>query len=100
MGFNFLAICLFWHSERFNSIDRSMFTLFAVMNGDNVAAVYEDLSFSRYGATIFMYGYTFFAICCITNIFIIVIEEGYINAKYSSKKELIKFKMLSSQNKV
>jgi len=40
IGANFLAICLFWRSERFGSFSDGLFTLFSVMNGDNLAAVY------------------------------------------------------------
>lgn len=43
-GFIFFGLCLFWKSERFNSTSMSMMTLFAVLNGDSVFDVFNDLS--------------------------------------------------------
>ena len=71
------------------------------MNGDNIATVYQDLSFSRFfSAMVFMYCYTFFAICVVTNIFIIVVEEGYITAKYYGKEEQLALKLMKSKQPV
>ena len=86
IGANFLGICIFWRSEWFGSYSDGMFTLFAAMNGDNLANVYSDLSFYRFiWANIFLYTYILFSIAVILNIFTIIIEEGYITAKYSGK---------------
>lgn len=40
MGFAFLGLCLFWESEKFSSPSYSMFTLFAMMNGDSLIEIY------------------------------------------------------------
>lgn len=86
IGANFLGICIFWRSERFGSYSDGMFTLFAAMNGDNLANVYSDLSFYRFiWANIFLYTYILFSIAVILNIFTIIIEEGYITAKYTGQ---------------
>ena len=43
-GFIFFGLCLFWKSERFTSISSTMMTLFAVLNGDSVFDVFNDLA--------------------------------------------------------
>ena len=86
IGVNFLGICIFWKSEWFGSYSDGMFTLFAAMNGDNLANVYSDLAFYWFlWANIFLYTYILFSIAVILNIFTIIVEEGYITAKYSKK---------------
>jgi hypothetical protein len=41
IGFVFLGICLFWETKSFNSPSSAMYTLFALMNGDNITEVYS-----------------------------------------------------------
>lgn len=43
-GFIFFGLCLFWRSERFTSTSSTMMTLFAVLNGDSVFDVFNDLA--------------------------------------------------------
>jgi len=86
IGANFLGVCIFWRSERFGSYSDGMFTLFAAMNGDNLANVYNDLAnYWFIWANLFLYTYIFFSIAVILNIFTIIIEEAYITAKYTKK---------------
>lgn len=44
LGFIFFGLCLFWRSERFVSISSTMMTLFAVLNGDSVFDVFNDVA--------------------------------------------------------
>ena len=43
MGYTFLGLALFWESNRFNSAAGSLFTLYALMNGDMVYDTSVDL---------------------------------------------------------
>ena len=43
-GFIFFGLCLFWRSERFVSTSSTMMTLFAVLNGDSVFDVFNDVA--------------------------------------------------------
>lgn len=43
-GFIFSGICIFWRSENFSNTSSTMITLFAVMNGDSVFDVFNDVS--------------------------------------------------------
>lgn len=57
-GFIFFGLCLFWRSERFTSTSSTMMTLFAVLNGDSVFDVFNDVA----GVSFFLgqiYCYTF-----------------------------------------
>ena len=88
IGLSFLAICLFWHSDRFASSNMSLYQLFAMMNGDNLAAIHEDISRTHLlAANIFLYLYVFFAISTIMNVFIIIVEESYVIEKYVNPAE-------------
>lgn len=43
-GFIFFGLCLFWRSERFSSTSSTMMILFAVLNGDSVFDMFNDLA--------------------------------------------------------
>jgi len=43
LGFILFGYCLFWESERFGSISRTMITLFSMINGDSVYSTFQDL---------------------------------------------------------
>jgi hypothetical protein len=60
LGFTFLGLCLFWESQKFSSPSLSMFTLFALMNGDNIFDVYVDISYWKFLlSNIYMYFFVF-----------------------------------------
>jgi hypothetical protein len=63
IGFAFLGMCLFWESQRFSSSSDSMFTLFAMMNGDSLIDIYSDLGTTKFLlASLYMYFFVFFSI--------------------------------------
>ncbi len=63
LGFAFLGIALFWESQRFKSFHYSLFTLYAMMNGDMLWDTYHDISAIHFIiANIFLYCFIFFAI--------------------------------------
>jgi hypothetical protein len=43
-GFIFFGLCLFWKSERFVNTSSTMMTLFAMLNGDSVFDIFNDLT--------------------------------------------------------
>jgi hypothetical protein len=43
LGYLFFGICVFWQSERFATVSRSMYTLFALIQGDAVSDTIMDL---------------------------------------------------------
>lgn len=62
-----------------------------MMYGDCLRDVYTKVSYGRYlAATLFCYSFVFFAICVVQNIFIIVMQESYFQArKINIKDELL-----------
>jgi hypothetical protein len=62
-----------------------------MMYGDCLRDVYTKVSYGRYlAATLFLYSFVFFAICVVQNIFIIVMQESYFQArKFNIKDELL-----------
>ena len=63
IGYAFLGNILFYRSNRFEDMGISMFTLFAVMNGDMIFDTYHDLSGIHFLlAVIYVYSFIFIAI--------------------------------------
>eukprot|EP00347_Sterkiella_histriomuscorum_P001498 403371804 len=85
VGFAFLGLCLFWETRRFNCPSTAFFTLFAMMNGDSLTEIHSDLSYSKFLiGNLFMYIFVFISICVIQNVFITIVEDGYLSIKYKS----------------
>ena len=54
-----------------------------MMHGDSLADIWADMSGIEYLlANIYLYVYISLAICVINNVFIVVIEDGYVRSKY------------------
>jgi hypothetical protein len=71
IGFTFLATCLFWESRQFSSPAEAMFTLFSMMNGDQISEVYYQLTFNQFLlGSIFTYSFVFISIWYSINLLI------------------------------
>jgi len=91
LGFSFLALCLFWQSNRFREVGISAFTLFGLMNGDEISNVFEDVtSFSFIMGIIFFLLFTFFSISVIANLFLIIIGDSYMIIKERAKYDWLR----------
>jgi hypothetical protein len=63
LGTAFLGLCIFSDSYRFSTLDLSIFTLYAMMNGDMIWDTYHDLHyFTLFFSCIFLYFFVFFSI--------------------------------------
>lgn len=83
IGFAILGMCIFWRSKRFDGLSSSLFSLFALMNGDAIFDVGNDLRTINFAlAQLYLYFFISFSILVILNVFIIIIEDGYIISKY------------------
>ena len=71
--------------DYFDSVPNAAFSLFACMNGDSVGDIFTGTSLTRLvlGQT-FTYIFTILAMCFIQNLFLIIMEDSYLTAKYSS----------------
>jgi len=83
IGMGLLGNCIFWETNRFKDVSTSLFTNFALMHGDAVGDTWNDMSGAEYViGNIYCYIWISFAICVINNVFIVIIEDGYVRSKY------------------
>lgn len=91
IGYGVLGTSIFWRSHRFTDFSTSMFSLFAVMNGDMIFDAWHDIDTIDYLlAQLYLYSFIFFSICVVLNTFIVVIEDGYIMQKYFARTDWVK----------
>ena len=100
-GFLFFGVCVFWESERFGNVSKSILTLFALMNGDSTASILTNLK-SLQGIKGFigiLYGMIFsiVIIMIILNLFIQIIDDSYVVVKLANKSSFI-LKYIKKEN--
>ena len=89
MGYTFLGMCLFYRSNRFSSAAGCLSTLYSLMNGDMVYDTFSDLRATNYlFGQIYLYTFIFFSICVIQSLFISVIEDAHLTAKYTTSTDI------------
>eukprot|EP01128_Nolandella_sp_AFSM9_P008975 TRINITY_DN5617_c0_g1_i1.p1 TRINITY_DN5617_c0_g1~~TRINITY_DN5617_c0_g1_i1.p1 ORF type:complete len:722 (+),score=150.40 TRINITY_DN5617_c0_g1_i1:190-2355(+) len=88
MAYALCGIVLFSpFTSRFYSLDQTSVTLFALLNGDDIHATFDDLSENYpmpWVSRIFLYSFVVLFITTILNIFIFIIENNYHVAKVLS----------------
>ena len=63
IGYAFFGLSMFSNSFRFNNFPQSLFTLYAMMNGDSLWDTYYDLSGINFLVScVYLYTFIFFAI--------------------------------------
>jgi hypothetical protein len=68
-----------------------MFTNFSLMYGDAVGDTWNDLSGADYViGNVYCYLWCGFAICVINNVFIVIVEDGYIRSKFHQGNQWLK----------
>jgi len=91
IGYGLLGTAIFWRSHRFADFSTSMFSLFAVMNGDMIFDTWHDIDTVDYLlAQVYLYTFIFFSIAVILNTFIVIIEDGYIMQKFFARTDWVK----------
>ena len=100
-GFLFFGVCVFWESERFGNVSKSILTLFALMNGDSTASILTNLKNLQgiKGLIGILYGMLFsiVVIMIILNLFIQIIDDSYVVVKLSNKSSFI-LKYIKKEN--
>ncbi|KAK2957064.1 putative G-protein-coupled receptor family protein [Blattamonas nauphoetae] len=83
IGFTLLGTGLYSDiSVNFETFGDSIVTLFAMMFGDSLLLIYRDVEdASPFLAAAFLVSFTMLFICVVLNIFISIIEEGYVIAR-------------------
>jgi hypothetical protein len=86
IAFTFLGLMLFWDSERFTCVSDIMKALFAVYVGDSVYDVITDITDkSNLLGQIFGYVFTILFIIVVMNVFVAVIQEGFLKTKFENR---------------
>jgi len=88
-GYMLMGVVLFSpYSNRFEDLNNTAITLFALLNGDDIRDAFEQLN-ENYPypivPTIYLYSFIALFITAILNIFIFIIEDSYHAAKYSRR---------------
>lgn len=87
MAYVFLGVSCFWQSGYYNNTIDGMISAYSLMNGDVVYDVFTKVTrqHSVLGM-LYMYSFILFFICCVHNIFIAIIVEGFISLKEKRPK--------------
>lgn len=82
MGYVFFGITLFWKSRLFSTITAAVTLLYAVVNNDSVLdSIKATEQVSSFWGQLYMISFTVFFICCVQNIFLAIIQDGFISLK-------------------
>lgn len=78
LAYVFLAMCLFWKTGIYPSSSSGMIAAFALVNGDSVYEFTSQLVIENsFLGQLYVYSFIVFFICCVQNIFIAIIQEGF-----------------------
>lgn len=85
IGCGFLAQMLFWKSrEMFGFYFKSQWYVFALQTGDGIFDVFnQTIAASYIFGYLFTFIYTFLIISTVMSIFMVIVEDAYVSAKYS-----------------
>lgn len=87
MGFVFLGMSIFWNSGYFQNTVASMATTYAFLNGDTVYNIFTALQQENYFfGLLYSFFFILFFICCVQNLTIAMIQEGYQSLKENPVK--------------
>ena len=86
IAFTFLGLLLFWDSERFTSVSDIMKGLFSMYVGDSVYDIITDITDkSNFIGQIYGYIFTILFIIVVMNVFVSVIQEGFMKTKFENR---------------
>ena len=88
MAFCFLSMALFWKTQYYNSASGAMLANFALLNGDSVYMFFSGaVGVNFFWGFVYMYSFIVFFICCVHNIFIAIIGEGFTSMRKNPPKK-------------
>lgn len=88
-GVNFLCMATLWPFEEcFGDFSKGMFTMFSIQGGDALFDTFTSIKeINLIYASLFMYGFLFFVVSIVQNIFMAIVEDAYISIKYAKNFE-------------
>lgn len=88
MAFSFLSMCLFWKTGYYTSPTWAMIVNFCMLNGDSLYFFLSAaISSNKVLGQLYMYSFLVFFICCIHNIFIAIIQDGFVSLQTNPIKK-------------
>lgn len=82
LGFLMLGLTIFWRSDNFDNPLQAFATLFSLSQGDVVFDIFTDIGqISKVTGYIYLAVFLIFFMTIVTNIFIAIIEEAYVEGK-------------------
>merc|ERR1719319_2034485 len=90
IGFAMFGVAFFSpHSDLFSNLDTASVTLFALLNGDVIHDVFQDIyPAGRIISRVYLYTFIMLFIYAVLNIFIAIVEDGFFAAKRLKKIQL------------
>lgn len=78
VGYAFFGTAVFWQSHRFESVNRTMLTLFSLMNGDGIFQLFEELTeLNILMGQLYLYSFIFMFVCVGQNLFLGVVHKVF-----------------------
>ena len=99
IGYAIFGKCIFWRSEFFATLTDAIASLFALMMGDSVYFIFDDLIKNHYFfGTIYCYSFCIMFIVIVMNIFLGIIGEAFVTKKEKKFKQWI-YQILQMEEK-
>ena len=90
IGYAILGKCIFWRSEFFATLTSAIASLYALMNGDSVYFIFDDLIKNHYFlGTIYCYSFCIIFIVIVQNVFLGIVGEAFVTKKEKKYKQWI-----------
>ena len=90
IGYAILGKCIFWRSEFFATLTDAIASLFALMNGDSVYFIFDDLIKNHFFfGIIYCYSFCILFIVIVMNVFLGIIGEAFVTKKENKYKKWI-----------
>jgi hypothetical protein len=78
IGFGMLGLSVFWASFRFRDPSIAFFSLFCIMNGDEISNTFQEvMQFDMVFGGIFMFCWVVFSMSVMMNLFMIIVGDSF-----------------------
>lgn len=83
IGSSLLACTLFWQNEAFSSLPKAAWNVFSLQLGDQLWPIWQSCCQASYiFGYLFTLIYDFVIISCVQSIFMVIVEDAYVEGKY------------------
>jgi len=89
IGFAFLGTAVFWQSPRYETVNRTMLTLFAIISCDGIFYSFHELSdLNFWFSQIYLYAFCLLFICVVQNLFLSIVYKVYAHIRRMERKTM------------